>query len=73
MKPGIVYTCFSTDFLIEEADSWQTTNLLTSGISKRKNDYLLTSCDLKEKRRSLSKLRTVFLPMIEQYLQNLVP
>ena len=24
MKPGIVYTCFSTDFLIEEADSWRT-------------------------------------------------
>lgn len=24
MKPGIVYTCFSTDFLIEEADEWRT-------------------------------------------------
>ena len=24
MKSGIVYTCFSTDFLIEEADSWRT-------------------------------------------------
>ena len=24
MKPGIVYTCFSTDLLIEEADSWRT-------------------------------------------------
>lgn len=24
MKPGIVYTCFSTDFLIEEADGWRT-------------------------------------------------
>ena len=23
MKPGIVYTCFSTDFLIEEADAWR--------------------------------------------------
>lgn len=23
MKPGIVYTCFSTDFLIEEADIWR--------------------------------------------------
>ncbi len=23
MKPGIVYTCFSTDFLIEEADEWR--------------------------------------------------
>ena len=23
MKPGIVYTCFSTDFLIEEADTWR--------------------------------------------------
>lgn len=23
MKPGIVYTCFSTDFLIEEADRWR--------------------------------------------------
>jgi len=23
MNPGIVYTCFSTDFLIEEADSWR--------------------------------------------------
>ena len=22
MKSGIVYTCFSTDFLIEEADEW---------------------------------------------------
>lgn len=24
MKPGMVYTCFSTDFLIEEADLWRT-------------------------------------------------
>lgn len=24
MKSGMVYTCFSTDFLIEEADSWRT-------------------------------------------------
>lgn len=24
MKSGIVYTCFSTDFLIEEADVWRT-------------------------------------------------
>ena len=23
MKPGIVYLCFSTDFLIEEADEWR--------------------------------------------------
>lgn len=23
MKPGMVYTCFSTDFLIEEADPWR--------------------------------------------------
>lgn len=23
MKPGLVYTCFSTDFLIEEADAWR--------------------------------------------------
>ena len=23
MKPGLVYTCFSTDFLIEEADEWR--------------------------------------------------
>lgn len=23
MKPGLVYLCFSTDFLIEEADSWR--------------------------------------------------
>ena len=23
MKSGIVYTCFSTDFLIEEADEWR--------------------------------------------------
>ena len=23
MKAGIVYTCFSTDFLIEEADEWR--------------------------------------------------
>ena len=23
MKSGIVYTCFSTDFLIEEADAWR--------------------------------------------------
>ena len=23
MKPGMVYTCFSTDFLIEEADLWR--------------------------------------------------
>lgn len=23
MKPGMVYTCFSTDFLIEEADAWR--------------------------------------------------
>ena len=23
MNPGIVYTCFSTDFLIEEADAWR--------------------------------------------------
>ena len=23
MKPGMVYTCFSTDFLIEEADEWR--------------------------------------------------
>ncbi len=23
MKPGIVYTCFSTDFFIEEADEWR--------------------------------------------------
>lgn len=23
MKPGICYTCFSTDFLIEEADEWR--------------------------------------------------
>lgn len=23
MKPGIVYLCFSTDFLIEEADAWR--------------------------------------------------
>ena len=24
MKPGMVYTCFSTDFLIKEADLWRT-------------------------------------------------
>ena len=24
MKSGLVYTCFSTDFLIEEADPWRT-------------------------------------------------
>ena len=23
MKPGLIYTCFSTDFLIEEADVWR--------------------------------------------------
>jgi len=23
MKPGLIYTCFSTDFLIEEADMWR--------------------------------------------------
>ncbi|MCI6014084.1 MAG: hypothetical protein MRZ09_03785 [Coprobacillus sp.] len=23
MKAGLVYTCFSTDFLIEEADKWR--------------------------------------------------
>lgn len=23
MKPGLVYTCFSSDFLIEEADAWR--------------------------------------------------
>ena len=23
MKAGLVYTCFSTDFLIEEADAWR--------------------------------------------------
>ena len=23
MKAGVVYTCFSTDFLIEEADEWR--------------------------------------------------
>lgn len=23
MKPGLVYTCFSTDFLLEEADEWR--------------------------------------------------
>lgn len=36
MKSGIVYLCFSTDFLIEEADEWRTAQPLLEKIDIEK-------------------------------------
>ena len=39
MKSGIVYLCFSTDFLIEEADEWR--NDCWKMIKERQGLYFL--------------------------------